>query len=86
MRKHGICFLHLIVYDSATFHSGRHDVSEASFEALVEVAPQSQLNGLFDVDLKTLSSAALARLVEEVRHDDPLVGKAYDRTHNRHNR
>ena len=29
---------------------------------------------------------ALARLVEEVRHDDPMVGKSYDRTHNRHNR
>jgi len=61
-------------------------VFEASFEALAEVAPQSEFNGLFDVDVKTLSSAALARLVEEVRHDDPLVGRAYDRTHNRHNR
>ncbi len=61
-------------------------MSEASFETLVEAAPQSDFNGLFDVDVKTLSSAALARLVEEVRHDDPLVGKAYDRAHNRHNR
>ena len=59
---------------------------EASFEALAAVAPQSEFNGLFDVDVKTLSSAALARLVEEVRHDDPMVGRAYDRTHNRHNR
>ena len=61
-------------------------MSEASFEALAKVAPQSELNGLFDVDVRTLSSAALARLVEEVRHDDPVVGKTYDRTHNRHNR
>jgi len=61
-------------------------VSETSFEALVEAAPRFDFNGLFDVDVKSLSSAALARLVEEVRHDDPLVGKAYDRTHNRHNR
>jgi len=61
-------------------------MSEASFETLAEAAPQSDFNALFDVDLKTLSSAALARLVEEVRHDDPLVGKTYDRTHNRHNR
>ena len=61
-------------------------MSEASFEALAEIAPRSDLNALFDVDVKTLSSAALARLVEEVRHDDPLVGRAYDRTHNRHNR
>lgn len=61
-------------------------MSEASFEALAEVTPQAELNALFDVDVKTLSSAALARLVEEVRHDDPLAGRAYDRTHNRHNR
>lgn len=59
---------------------------EASFEALAEVAPQSEFNGLLDVDVKKLSSVALARLVEEVRHDDPMVGRAYDRTHNRHNR
>lgn len=61
-------------------------MSEASFEAQVRVAPQSEFNGLIDVDVKTLSSTALARLVEEVRHDDPMVGKSYDRTHNRHNR
>lgn len=59
---------------------------EASFETLAEVTPQSGFNGLLDVDVKKLSSIALARLVEEVRHDDPMVGRAYDRTHNRHNR
>lgn len=59
---------------------------EASFEALAGVAPQSEFNGLLDVDVKKLSSVALARLVEEVRHNDPRVGMAYDRTHNRHNR
>ena len=68
------------------FYSGRHDVSEASFEALKEVAPQSEFNGLLDVDVESLSSAALARLVEEVRHDDPLGSSAYDRVHNCHNR
>lgn len=56
------------------------------FEALAEAAPQSEFNELCDVDVKSLSSAALARLVQEVRHDDPLVVNAYDRTHNRHNR
>ncbi len=61
-------------------------MSVASSEALVEAPPQSDLIELFDVDVKTLSSAALARLVEEVRHDDPQVGNAYDRVHNRHNR
>ncbi len=55
-------------------------------EALVEAAPRFDSNVLFDVDVKSLSSAALARLVEEVRHDEPMVGKAYDRTYNRHNR
>ncbi|MFD4121316.1 YhhA family cyclophane-containing RiPP [Alcaligenes faecalis] len=43
-------------------------------------------SNLANMDVPALSSAALARLVEEVRHDDPIVGKAYDRTHNRHNR
>lgn len=59
-------------------------MSEASFQAL-EV-PQFDVNRLFDVDVKTLSSAALARLVEEVRHDTPLVNGSYDRVYNRHNR
>ena len=68
------------------FLNGRHNVSVASSETLVEAPPQSDLIELFDVDVNTLSSAALARLVEEVRHDDPLVGNAYDRVHNRHNR
>lgn len=61
-------------------------MSEASFEDVMAAAPRADFENLFDVDLKSLSSAALARLVEEVRHDDPLVGRAYDRTHNRHNR
>jgi hypothetical protein len=33
-----------------------------------------------------VDSATLARLIEEVRHDEVTVGRAYDRTHNRHNR
>lgn len=61
-------------------------MSDASFDTMVEAAPKADFSAVFDVDVKTLSSVALARLVEEVRHDDPLAGKAYDRTHNRHNR
>ena len=33
-----------------------------------------------------VDSVTLARLIEEVRHDEVTVGRAYDRTHNRHNR
>lgn len=39
-----------------------------------------------DVDVSMLSSVALARLVEEVRNDEPMAAHSYDRTHNRHNR
>lgn len=59
---------------------------EASFNGLTEAKPQADFNGLLDVDVKHLSSVALARLVDEIRYDDPSVGMAYDRTHNRHNR
>ncbi|WP_425478047.1 YhhA family cyclophane-containing RiPP [Xanthomonas cucurbitae] len=38
-----------------------------------------------EVDLKTVSSATLTRLVEEVRNNELAMGR-YDRTHNRHNR
>lgn len=40
----------------------------------------------FDVDLKSVASPALARLIEEVRNKDTLRKGAYDRSHNRHNR
>ena len=33
-----------------------------------------------------LDSAALARLIEEVRNQPTNVDRAYDRVHNRHNR
>jgi hypothetical protein len=39
-----------------------------------------------DIDLKSISSAALARLVDEVRNDEAATNRAYDRVHNRHNR
>jgi hypothetical protein len=39
-----------------------------------------------EVDVSSLSSVALARLVDEVRNDQPTATYSYDRTHNRHNR
>jgi len=33
-----------------------------------------------------VDSAALARLIEEVRNEDVSIARSYDRTHNRHNR
>lgn len=39
-----------------------------------------------DVDLQSIGSVALARLVEEVRVDCESTLHSYDRVHNRHNR
>ena len=42
-----------------------------------------------DIQLESVNSAALARLVEEVRNDvssDPITPNAYNRTYHRHNR
>lgn len=61
-------------------------MSKESFEAGAYADAFVEHCNLAEVDMKALSSAALARLVEEVRYEDPMVGKAYDRTHNRHNR
>lgn len=38
------------------------------------------------IDIAWLDSAALRRLVEEVRNDEPLNLTAYNRTYHRHNR
>ena len=38
-----------------------------------------------DVDLESLPGPTLARLIAEVRNDQPVV-RAYNRTYNRHNR
>ena len=39
-----------------------------------------------DVDVSSISSPALARIVEEVRNEEASTSRSYDRTHNRHNR
>ncbi|WP_372827080.1 YhhA family cyclophane-containing RiPP [Polaromonas sp.] len=44
------------------------------------------VNTKLDVDLKSVNSPALARLIDEVRNKDAITLGAYDRAHNRHNR
>ncbi|WP_420888654.1 YhhA family cyclophane-containing RiPP [Chromobacterium amazonense] len=39
-----------------------------------------------EVDLSLVTSATLARLIDEVKNEDLTVGGRYDRTHNKHNR
>ena len=58
-------------------------MSEDTFDAInaADTRPES-----VEVDVSLLSSVALARLVDEVRNDEPTAAHSYDRTHNRHNR
>ena len=58
-------------------------MSEDTFDKFnaAEARPES-----VEVDVSLLSSVALARLVDEVRNDEPTAAHSYDRTHNRHNR
>ena len=48
-------------------------------------APQ-QVADLLEIDVSKLPSPALARLIEEVRNEEPSGIDAYSRFHNRHNR
>ena len=48
-------------------------------------APESSKNALLDVDIESIPSPTLTRLIEEVRND-ANVGRAYNRTYHRHNR
>ena len=58
-------------------------MSEETFDtsSVAEKNPQS-----VEIDVSLLSSVTLARLVDEVRNDEPTAAHSYDRTHNRHNR
>ena len=49
-------------------------------------APQLAATDLREIDVSKLSSPALARLIEEVRNEEPSGIDAYSRFHNRHNR
>ena len=46
----------------------------------------SVIPDLTEIDTSTISSPALARLIEEVRNEESSEMHAYNRTHNRHNR
>lgn len=47
---------------------------------------QNQTDSTLNIDISTLSSPVLLRLVEEVRNNDASQPHCYDRAHNRHNR
>ena len=58
-------------------------MSEDTFDTInaAEAHPES-----LEVDVGSLSSVTLERLLDEVRNDEPTAAHSYDRTHNRHNR
>ena len=49
-------------------------------------ATESSAPNLLEVDTSQLPSVTLARLIEEVRNEEPSAMHPYDRVHNRHNR
>jgi hypothetical protein len=49
-------------------------------------APQPAGIDLSEIDVSKLPSPVLARLIEEVRNEEPSGIDAYSRFHNRHNR
>lgn len=53
---------------------------------VTQPSPATAANDPLKIDVSGISSPALARLVEEVRNDEPSTNRAYDRVHNRHNR
>ena len=48
--------------------------------------PQPAGTDLREIDVSKLPSPVLARLIEEVRNEEPSGIDAYSRFHNRHNR
>jgi hypothetical protein len=48
--------------------------------------PREISTDLLEIDVSKLPSPALARLIEEVRNEEPAGIDAYSRFHNRHNR
>ena len=46
----------------------------------------SSIPDIMEVDISKISSAVLARLIEEVRNEKSSTTHVYDRVHNRHNR
>ena len=52
----------------------------------VEEEPQKPSATLDELDVSSISSPVLARLIEEVRNEEICTVHAYNRMHNRHNR
>ena len=65
----------------AQLHPTRSDVDAPKEQGESKSAPHT----LLDIDMKSISSPTLARLVEEVRNDEN-ISRAYNRTYHRHNR
>ena len=51
-----------------------------------QTAESPAIPELSEIDTREISSPVLARLIEEVRHEESAAPLAYNRTHNRHNR
>ena len=58
-------------------------MSEDAFDKFDEVQAGADP---IEVEVSSISSITLARLVDEVRNEEPMAAHSYDRTHNRHNR
>lgn len=70
-------------YDRAMFNPRRIVMSEDAFDSFdgAQAGAESM-----EIDVSSLSSVTLARLVDEVRNEEAMAAHSYDRTHNRHNR
>lgn len=56
-------------------------------DSVLSPSPAQEVSAMtLDIDVASLSSATLARLVDEVRNDEATSVQSYDRVHNRHNR
>ena len=66
----------------ASVHKRKSDMDYLLNEGSIEAR---NTGAEVEVNLAAVSSAALARLAEEVRNNDMAMG-GYDRVHNRHNR
>lgn len=75
--------MRIIGYDDAFYVKESCMDYQSPTEGLQQSSQASY--GAMNVDLALMSSAALARLAEEVKNES-LVGGNYDRVHNRHNR
>ena len=62
----------------------KRDYMPENEETQIGESPSS--SELLEVDTSKISSAVLARLIEEVRNEKPSTTHIYDRVHNRHNR